>query len=90
MQTYYVYILRSLTRHSLYIGSSQNPEVRLIAHNSGKVISTKQFRPWIRIWLEEYDSRSRALKREKYLKSGWGRKWINKNILINFPHSNST
>ena len=90
MPAYYVYILRSLARDSLYIGSTQNPDVRLNAHNAGKVKSTKSFRPWIRIWLEEYETRSRAQKREKYLKSGWGRDWINKNILIKFPHQNST
>ena len=90
MPVCYVYILRSLSRNSLYIGSTQNPDVRLNAHNEGKVRSTKSFRPWTRIWLEELDSRSNALKREKYLKSGWGRKWINKNILVKFPHQNNT
>jgi putative endonuclease len=57
----------------------------LNAHNSGKVISTKSLKSWERIWLEQYDSRSRALKREKYLKSGWGRRWIYSNVLTNLP-----
>ena len=70
MANYYVYILRSLSKQSLYIGSTQNPDVRLNAHNDGKVISTKSFRPWISIWLEEFDSSANAFKREKYLKSG--------------------
>jgi putative endonuclease len=86
----YVNILRNLERYNLYIGSTQNSDTRLNAHNTGKVRSTKSFRPWIRIWLEEFDSKTDALKREKYLKSGWGRQWINKNILIKFPHQNIT
>ena len=87
MQIYYVYILRSLIKQSLYIGSSEKPDIRLKAHNTGKVISTGSSKPWERIWLEEYDSKSRALKREKYLKSGWGRQWINKNVICKFPPS---
>ena len=77
---YFVYILRSLEFQKLYIGSSADPDNRLKAHNAGRGGWTKNFRPWERIWLEEFEEKSVALKREKYLKSGWGRKWIEKNV----------
>jgi putative endonuclease len=77
---YWVYVLYSEEHDRFYIGSSASPDVRLNAHNSGKVRSTKAYKPWKRVWLEEYESRSIAEKRERYLKSGWGRKWLMKNL----------
>jgi putative endonuclease len=77
---YFVYVLKSEENGRFYIGSSENPDRRLDEHNSGKVKSTKSFRPWKRIFLEEHSSRSDAIRREKYLKSGWGRKVLAKLI----------
>ena len=37
---------------------------------------TKNFRPWVIIYTEEYINKSDALRREKYLKSGIGREFI--------------
>ncbi len=79
---YYVYILISVQTAHTYIGSSANPDQRLIAHNAGRGGWTKQHRPWVRIHLEEYPDRQTAEKRERYLKSGWGRKWLKKNGII--------
>jgi len=70
---YYVYILRSTRADRLYIGSSAEPDERLKSHNFGRVCSTKAWRPWERVLLEEYQERATAEKRERYLKSGWGR-----------------
>ncbi len=81
MEKFYVYVLQSIPTAKLYVGMSAQPDERLKAHNAGKSTWTKAFRPWIRIHLEEYDDKSRAMKREKYLKSGWGRQWIEKNVL---------
>lgn len=36
--------------------------------------------PWRLVYQKEYESRSEAMEREKYLKSGQGREWL-KNIL---------
>lgn len=77
---YYVYVLRSLDLDRLYIGSSAAPDVRLCSHNAGRVKSTKAYRPWERVLLEEYPGRSTAEKRERYLKSGWGRRWLKKQL----------
>ena len=78
---YYVYVLKNFEFNRLYIGSSASPDKRLMAHNAGKVKSTKRFRPWERILLEEHDDREKAEKRERYLKSGWGRRWLRQNGL---------
>ncbi|MDD5200328.1 MAG: GIY-YIG nuclease family protein [Terrimicrobiaceae bacterium] len=70
----YVYVLHSVNFDRRYIGSSAEPDTRFAAHQAGKVRSTKAWRPWKRILLEEHPNRSVAEKRERYLKSGSGRR----------------
>jgi putative endonuclease len=45
---------------------------------------TVKFRPWIVIYCEYYSDKSEALRREKELKGGQGRKWIHDQIDIQF------
>jgi putative endonuclease len=73
---YWVYVLKSSKTGQFYIGSSANPDARLKSHNAGRVTSTKGARPWVRILLEAHPDRAAAERREKYLKSGWGRQWL--------------
>ncbi|OGY63932.1 MAG: endonuclease [Candidatus Harrisonbacteria bacterium RIFCSPLOWO2_02_FULL_41_11] len=73
---FYVYILKSLKNGRFYIGSTNNLERRLNEHNSGKSKYTSLTRPFVLIFKEEYLSRSEAMRREKFLKSGRGREWI--------------
>ena len=77
---YYVYVLKSIGHDRQYVGSSADPDQRLKAHNAGKVKSTKGYRPWLRVLLEEHADRNAAEKRERYLKSGWGRRWLKEQI----------
>ena len=77
---YFVYVLSSEICDRLYIGSSADPDERLRSHNSGKVKSSRSYKPWKRVLLEQIETKSSALKREKYLKSGWGRKTLKKLI----------
>lgn len=77
---YYVYVLHSLKCNRLYVGSSAQPDERLKSHNAGRVKSTKAYRPWERVLLEELSDRNTAEKRERYLKSGWGRRWLKDNL----------
>ncbi len=72
----YVYVLRSLKDDRFYVGMSQNVEKRLNEHNYGKTKSTKGYRPWEIVLIEEYLDRVTARKREKYLKSGYGKQWL--------------
>jgi len=36
--------------------------------------------PWRLVYSEEFDSRSQAMKKERWLKSTTGRRWLNKNL----------
>ncbi|MBT8282424.1 MAG: GIY-YIG nuclease family protein [Muriicola sp.] len=73
-----VYVLRSEQDGRFYVGMSSDIEKRIIAHNSGRTKSTKGYRPWKLIHLEDYPERTSARKREKYLKSGYGKQWLKK------------
>jgi len=59
---------------------SANPETRLQAHNAGKVRSTKSRKPYKFILIEEFHDQFSARKREKYYKTGFGRKVWKKKI----------
>lgn len=67
--TWFVYILKSKKDHGLYVGISQNPQKRLIQHNSGKTISTRNRKPFELCHSEASISLSEARQREIYLKS---------------------
>ena len=77
---YYVYVLHSIEHDRLYVGSSAKPDERIKSHNAGRVKSTKAYRPWERVYLEEQSDRCTAEKRERYLKSGWGRRWLKEEL----------
>ena len=74
---YYVYVLESEATGRRYIGSTENINERLKNHNSGKVRSTKAYRPYKIVYVEELETKTEARKREIFLKSGVGRKQLN-------------
>ena len=72
-----VYALYSKTYDKIYIGMTSNLEERFKSHNElGKKGWTKNFRPWIIIYTEEYADKTQALIREKQLKGAAGRLFI--------------
>jgi putative endonuclease len=73
---YFIYILFSSAFNRTYVGQTNNLTSRLEYHNSGKVRSTKSYRPWTLVRTEIYNSRAEAMKREKWLKTPLGRKFI--------------
>lgn len=73
---YKVYVLRSLSGQGRYVGSSSDFEKRFLDHNSGKSRYTKNRGPWKTIYTEEYSSRGEAIRRERFLKSGKGREFL--------------
>lgn len=77
--SYSTYVLRSLKDQIRYIGSGESAAERLRRHNIGDYKFTKGHRPWKLIYKELYNTRSQSLKREKFLKSGQGRKWLDEN-----------
>lgn len=69
---HYVYVLRSLRDLKKYVGVTGDLEKRVKAHNWGRVSSTKSRRPFELIYVEKFESREIAEKRERFLKSGKG------------------
>ena len=66
---FFVYIIKSSKLDRYYIGSTENLEKRIKSHNSGKVKSTKAYRPWVIVYTECFENKTTALKREKQIKS---------------------
>jgi len=73
---HYVYVIQSIRYNNRYIGYTANIVKRLKEHNLGKCRYTKGRKPWTLIYQEQYSSRVDAMKREKFLKSGQGRKYL--------------
>jgi putative endonuclease len=85
---FYVYVLRSETDLGLYIGYSENLRRRLRQHIGGAALATSHRGPWKLVYYEAYVEEADALGRERYLKSGGGRKLLKsqlKNYLKKYP-----
>jgi putative endonuclease len=92
LHIYYVYVLYSNKDKHLYIGSTPDLRVRMLKHKTGRIRSTKNRRPLDLIYYEAYLLRVDVLRREKYLKSGGGRKELAKQLdsyftKINYQYS---
>ena len=81
---YVVYLLQSKVDRSFYIGFTTDIKQRLRRHNSRQVLSTKSKVPWKLIFFEGFVNRLDARNREVYLKSGWGRRSIQKILKESF------
>ena len=77
---YFVYILKSLKDQKYYIGSTADIASRLAYHNAGKQRSTKNRRPFILVYSEEFLSKSEAEHRERQIKSYKGGRALKKLI----------
>jgi putative endonuclease len=73
----YVYIIKSKRDFKRYIGLTNNLVRRLSLHNNGKVQAAKNRIPFELIYYEDFEDRIDAAKREKFLKSGKGREFLN-------------
>ncbi|OGU62146.1 MAG: endonuclease [Ignavibacteria bacterium RBG_13_36_8] len=73
---YKVYAIKSTKRNYIYVGLTSNLEERLKRHNSGGNKTTKPYLPFDLILVEDLPDRISARKREKYLKSGVGKKFL--------------
>lgn len=75
---YYTYVLRSLKNGDIYIGSTKDIDNRLVIHNSGRVKSTKAYRPWELLECRPCVSRSEAVRTERFLKTGQQKELLKK------------
>lgn len=66
---------------SIYVGHTDDIERRWNEHREGKGAEwTKDHKPVKIAHFEEFDSRQEAADREKWLKTGFGRKWIKREL----------
>ncbi|MBE8725777.1 GIY-YIG nuclease family protein [Flavobacterium hungaricum] len=81
MDEFVVYIVYSEKFMKTYTGFSSNLIERFKSHNFLETKgSTPKFRPWTVIYVEFFNSKTQATKREKYLKTVVGREFI-KNLV---------
>ncbi|OGD53450.1 excinuclease ABC subunit C [Candidatus Beckwithbacteria bacterium RBG_13_35_6] len=78
---YFVYILLSLKDNNLYIGFTSNLKQRLYQHAQGQVISTKYRKPIKLLYYEAFINKVDAKKRERFLKSGSGLRFLKKQLV---------
>lgn len=81
---HYVYVLQSDSDQGLYIGYSANLRRRLAEHQSGLAMATSYRGPWQLIYCEAYSEEADARGREEFLKSGAGRKHLQKQCRNHF------
>ena len=79
----YVYVIQSEKDGRFYTDLTDNLRKRFEKHNNNKVTSTKDRTPLKMIYYEACINRQDARLREKYLKSGMGKRYL-KNRLKRF------
>jgi putative endonuclease len=77
---FYVYVLHSLEDRGLYIGFSTDLRRRMAEHKQRASFATKHRGPWKLIYYEAYIDRQNAEGRERYLKSGSGRRFLRQQL----------
>lgn len=80
---FYTYILRSKKDGKWYTGSTNDLRKRFKEHNTNKVFSTKGRGPFELIYYEASVNEQDTRTRERYLKSGMGKRYL-KNRLKRF------
>jgi putative endonuclease len=73
---FYVYVLRSESDRGFYVGFTINLRQRLKQHNARTSFATAHRGPWKLIYYEAYLNEKDAIGRERYLKSGAGRRFM--------------
>jgi putative endonuclease len=80
---FYTYVLRSKRDGKFYTGYTSDLNSRIEKHNRGQIESTKMRKPFELIYFEACADEKDAIRREKYLKTSWGKRYI-KSRLRNF------
>lgn len=76
---HHIYLIEELQTQKWYIGYTTNMKRRLAEHNDHKNISTAKG-TWKLIYCESYLNKMDALGREKFFKSGSGRRFLKKQL----------
>ncbi|MDO8514737.1 MAG: GIY-YIG nuclease family protein [bacterium] len=80
---HYTYVLRSKVDGKWYTGCTNDLRKRLRQHNGGQMVATAKRHPFELMYYEACREQSDAYTREKYLKTGMGKRYI-KNRLKRF------
>ena len=73
---YYTYVLKSVIDDKLYIGWTNDLKQRIAKHSNGYVKVTASRRPLKLVYYEACTSKEKAIAREKYFKTGFGRRFL--------------
>lgn len=73
---HYVYVMLSQKDAKFYTGCTNDLRARFDQHQSGKVSSTKNRGPFEVIYYEACLNKYDAYTREKYLKTGMGKRYL--------------
>jgi putative endonuclease len=72
-----VYVLKSGKNGKRYVGfTGKDPVDRLAEHNNGSNKFTRRNKPYTLIYTESLEVKAEAIRRERFLKSGQGRKYL--------------
>jgi len=77
---FYTYILKSKKDGNLYIGFTSDLKKRITEHNNKKVEATKNRVPLELVYYEACRCQKKAVKRERYFKTGFGRRFLKNRI----------
>ena len=77
---FYTYVLKSIKDKKLYVGFSEDLKRRVKEHNQGLVSATRARRPLILIYYEACLNENKAIIREKYFKTGFGRRYLKERV----------
>lgn len=77
---HYVYVLYDKTQDKMYTGLTNNLERRLKEHNRGEARTTVRMKERKLVYYEACTSKSDAHKREKQLKTGFGRGYLRRRL----------
>ena len=77
---FYVYVLKSLTDDKNYVGFTIDLKRRLKEHGKGESFSTAPRRPFKLIYFEACTNEEDARRREKYMKTTYGRRFLAKRL----------
>jgi putative endonuclease len=72
----YVYVLQCEKDGHFYTGCSRDLKARMALHQSGRVASTAKRLPVALVYYEACIDERDAFKREKYLKTTYGKRYI--------------
>ena len=77
---FYTYVLLSRKDKRFYVGFTNDLQRRLGEHHKGQVPATASRRPLDLVYYEACLNQNDAIDREKYLKAGYGRRFLRNRI----------